>query len=78
MAFEEGVINKAFREERERSERVQEKMDRWNDGIRESERQQEKFEQNYNRNNSDVKYRYNTTTGKSSWEYPNGIVIEDE
>ena len=75
---EESVIDKAFREERERSERVQEKMDRWNNGVRESERQQAEFERNYNRNNSGAKWRYNTTTGKNSWEYPNGIVIEDD
>ena len=75
---EESIIDKAYREARESTERVQQKMDRWNDGIRESERQQAEFERNYNRNDSGAKWRYNVDTDKSSWEFDNGMIIEDD
>jgi hypothetical protein len=73
---EESVTEKAFREAEESSRRVQEQMDRWNEGMERQEQQWEEFNRNYDRNDSDMKYHYETETGRQYWETDDGLIIE--
>ena len=76
---EESVIERSLRESREQTQRVRDRNQYVIDQQRETERRQEQWERDYDRNNNNgAEWKYNTDTGKYYWEYKNGLIIEGD